>query len=296
VNEKRVQVGTHYYKRLQRYVYDLTLHHFDKTQVIWKRSADWVDDAITHHFLEKLKETFNAEAWNETVQESHEILERELRRKRAERQSLEADMQSVILIMETVSNASIIRKEEARYEEMERELERLTADIAALEKGYSQFAAFSAMRTSLFNVPMGWAKLSRDERHNFIAIFTDSIEVTEHKADDALRLVIHWRDNSTDVITIGRKPTTGRAWTAVDRNKLRELAQVKASQIEIAAAFPDLKWGHIRNAITRHVGRYTYPVTYVHKDETYNQFLARGGTTARPIRSFRDTSLEVCYQ
>jgi hypothetical protein len=78
--------------------------------------------------------------------------------------------------------------------------------------------------------------------------FIEQIEATPFDRS-GLMLQIKWRDQTTDEATLIRQSGGARDWLMSEVQELLALLDNDASQVEIAAAFPDRTWEAIRHRI-----------------------------------------------
>lgn len=277
---KRYQISTLYLKHKGRYTYELNVYNFVKPRMIWRRDATWIDDAITDRFLAKVKQTFKADAWRNATEEYRQNADKERKHKRALIRDHESAQANIMRNLENLDSVKMIKAQEARYDELDQEIERLKAELAALDEEYQQYASLDAMKTTFESAPTAWQHLTRDDRHSLLQIFIDHIDISDHKGNDRLTLVIYWREGSADILTIGKKASSGHAWTPWELERIRTLVSANAGQLEIAAAFPYLKWRQIRNCIHHRHGRYNCVMDDLRGDETYSEYIVRTGKIA----------------
>jgi len=84
--------------------------------------------------------------------------------------------------------------------------------------------------------------------------------------------------------SLAEKPKAAH-WTHENTQKLLSLFDANASQLELAAAFPELKWSQIFNEIRKHRGLARFTPIYLRKNETYNDYLASGGRKGKATPS-----------
>ncbi len=156
------------------------------------------------------------------------------------------------------------------------ERSRLQTKLAGLDLEIAQRQSLLKLRDTYFPAVSNWKNLTLDEQRLVLHVFLERIEITPLPAK-AIRVLIKWRDGSSDRVDIPRKGTTYTQWLASESNRLIELLERGASQLEIAAEFPKRTWSMIRNKILSFKGR--FPQTIAPKPikdrETYNNYMKR---------------------
>jgi hypothetical protein len=118
--------------------------------------------------------------------------------------------------------------------------------------------------------------MTQDERRNVLALFIDRIEASDYNRAGDMRLAVFWRDGSQDEIQLWHKSHASH-WSVENAERLLSLFDEGASQLELAAAFPDLKWYQIFNEIKKHRGLVRFTPSWLGKNETYNDYVESGG-------------------
>ncbi len=275
------KVGTVWIKSRQEYIYVLAEKHPGE-HIIWRRTASFIDSAITALVHEKLKVTFDETVWEKTIAAANLEYEEEKRRKYAQLATLERVMQSQVLSLEAVSNLDMIQAIEARYEEAQREHKRLTADLAAVTTQAQRLEALKRIKENCDPTLESWDTLLRDEQRAILHTFIDHIQATQTDGT-GIRLIVQWIDGSCDTVVLAKQTKNGwRNWLESETNTLLHMVATGAEQVEIAAAFPSRTWKQIMDKIAAHLGYGTadFALHPIREDETYEDFAQRAGDLA----------------
>jgi len=270
-------VGTNWVSPLQHYTYVLWAAH-PRDRYIWGKKADDVDLAITDLVRAKLSSTFDREKWSKTLDSFMKEQGHTRKLMLSQIEGLERVMENLIASLETLTNKDMIRAAQARYEDAKVEHERLSAEIASIDSNTVQLKALVRLKDEYGPALENWDNMTRDEKIVVLHAFINKVEA--HPVEDhGLCLVVHWKDSSSDEITLGRTATTGKPWSPSETDRLLELIDINASQVEIASEFPDRKWNLIRNKAWYLRGRgVLQPKPKPIKDqETYWEYLERVG-------------------
>lgn len=279
INGNMVRASVMWDKRAQSYLYTMRSSEPQGHEVIWARHADWIDQHIIYHLLHKLRATFQLDAWTEAVSNINESVEKEQKLKRAQLRSLEAAMKNLIDSIAALSNARMIQEVQNKYEEMEAEQKRLESDIQNLEQQRHQQFDLARAEELFEQAIQNWDSLSGDEQQDVLGLLIDRIDAVSHNRVD-FTLTIYWQDNSNTEIELGQKPKTSD-WSYEHIQLLKCLVENGASQLQIAKAFPNLKWYQIRYKIDVHCGNVKFPLIYLHKTESYEDYVANGSPDPR---------------
>lgn len=274
-------------------------HTSKKTEIaVWQRKASFIDDTVTELLLEKLKATFNFEAWKATLDNIAGDFKQERQLLQAQTDHLTRVMDNLLMSLGTLKNPQMIAAVEKQYTEAQRELERLKQEMYVSMQETQRQEQIEHIKESCEDVINDWPAMTTDERRLVVHLFVARIEAT--KLDDqAIHLRIIWQDASENEVTLPRDAGNGKFWMTEEMDKLVALMQSGADQITVAAAFPDRSWGKIRRRYvlyTKDLGKYerlTISPKPIREYETYNEYLKRSGqesTTSSSSESYSATS------
>lgn len=275
VDGRWVTVGTEYVKREQHYRYLLiTVDVFEVYQ--WSKHADAVDHAVCKFLHERLHETFDSEVWMEQLDALRHAFDRARKLKCSQRTALEGVMENIIGNLETATIPEMVKRMETRYEETQQEHRRLTAVIEAMDKESQVFVTAAQFKDTYEPLLTNWETIPHYDKRVLLHAFIDHIEAKPVERH-GLRLTIYWRDGESSEVTLTRQPTIGTKWTFVEADQLLDLLAKNASQVEIAAKFPDRVWRVIGDKIKNLRDRKTATFTPkpIRDHETHADYLKR---------------------
>lgn len=271
------KVGTHWVGPMQHYTYVLWAQHPDD-RYVWGRKAEIIDEAVVALLREKLEATFDSEAWEQTLEKAAEEFEKSHKRAQAQLRSLEGVMDNLIVSLETLDNGEMVRKVQERYEQAKSEHARLSAELAEASDDSQRLAAVRALKKNIAPTLENWKDLERGEKREVVHAFIERVKATAI-GNAALRLNIHWRDNSVNQVLVRSNASHTPHWLPDETERLLELYDNDVSQIEIAREFPDRDWNSIGNKLYRLRGTTTlrHNAKPIKNRETYQDYLDRVG-------------------
>lgn len=285
IDGKWYRAGCTFDKRNSCYLYSQYRVEVEGTVLEWTRRGTWIDEALVARFKQKLQATFDSDIWLETMQDTQQLVERERKVKRLQLASLSEQMQNLITSLKTLTHPYLIQEVEQRYSQMEREHERLEKELATLDhKQAGQIPIEQAM--NLFTrAASDWDLMTQDERRNVLTLFIDRIEASDYNRAGDMRLAVIWRDGKQDEIQLWHKSHASH-WSFENAEMLLSLFDNGANQLELAAAFPDLKWYQIFNEVKKHRGLVRFTPSWLGKNETYDDYVASGGRKGKASGSY----------
>jgi DNA invertase Pin-like site-specific DNA recombinase len=279
------KVGTAWVRPLEHYTYA----HMEASptgKYIWSKAAKFVDAEITKMLLYKMQATFNPAEWEKTVMSASERFRETSTRTAAQIRHLEKVMENQIASLETLSNPILIRQIEERYEAAQEEHARLKEELSSQGREKRELAALGKLRDTCGPALENWDNLTRNEKREVAAVFIDRVEATPVE-EHGLQLVVYWRDATSSEIVLPRQASTGVQWLPSEVARLLEMHDERATQVDIAAAFPHRTWDMIRNKLYSLIGAegYHFEVTPIRGHETYPMFLERTDGNREPYQA-----------
>ncbi len=276
VNGKRLNVGTEYVKRERHYKYILNTGD-DYDMYVWSKNAVWVDDAIVKLLHRNLEATFNSSLWAENLAAYEATYQQERKLKSAELAALEQTKRNLIASLETLTLPEMVRAAEERYKHAEQEYARLQADLITTENKSRRIAMVRALKDTYEPALKEWSKFTREEKRATLQAFIDYIEAIPVGRRNAIQFIVHWLGGKTSSMTLGQKPAIGTQWTFDEAESLLRLLGEGASQIEVAAEFPDRVWRVICDKIKNLRDRKsaTFTPKPIRDFESYNDYIVR---------------------
>lgn len=268
-------VGVHWNHQTGRYAYCFLSRGLNNP-VIWYKQACYIDEVVVLYLREKLHATFHPATWNSIIASFGDEYEQEQRRTLKQLASLERDMDRLVNNLAKLTNTEMIEKAQSQYEQHVLERSRLHAKVAEVDGVIAQKQTLLKLRDQYSSAVDNWDRLTLDEQRLVLHIFLDRIEV-EPLSDRGVKLLMRWRDSSSDLVEIPRKGTTYTQWLASESSRLIELLEQNAAQVEIAAAFPTRKWAIIRTKIQTLEKRFSpfFAPKPIKDRESYSDYLKR---------------------
>jgi hypothetical protein len=252
---------------------------------IWTRRGAWIDEAVVGRFKLRLRATFNVDTWKEALENTQQFVERERKIRRIQLSSLLEEMQNLVASLQTLKHPYLIEEVEKRYTQMEQERDRLESEIASLDLEKQQHISIEQAE-ALFNRAISeWDTMSQVERRNVLELFIQEIEASDYKRSGEMKLRITWKDGSSESIEIWHKPHAAH-WTRDGIENLLLLVDSGATQLEVAALFPNLRWYQIFNEIKKHRGIVRFTPSWLGNKETYSDYVASGGRKGKASGSY----------
>ncbi len=276
LNGRWRNVGVNWNKQLQSYRYLLKTADIGE-EYLWSKNASSIDEAISSLAIQTLQATFASDVWEKTLTAFQSHSSNEHKVKASQREALERVMERQIAILETLTTPEMIQAVEARFKEAKTEHARLTEALALEHNEERQIEALKTLRKTYAPALENWPKLRREEKRIILRAFIRRIEATPLDDNGLLQLVVYWRDGSKNSIVLRRTSTVGRPWSQTEIDELLALVDTRATQLDIAAAFPDRTWLTLRCKVydLRGRGALHVPRRTIFDEETYETYLVR---------------------
>ncbi|MBA3869513.1 MAG: recombinase family protein [Anaerolineae bacterium] len=287
IDGKLRRASTQYVGKFQHYGY--AVHNpYPLEYVVWWKKADFVDAALSKLLLEKLEATFNADEWQQRLDEFKGEFEKDRRFKLKQLEALQQTMDNLLLSLENLTHPEMIKRVQTRYTEAEKERKRLTDDVHSATAEMTRLESLASLREMCNPALASWDDMPREDKVVVIQSFMEQVKVTPLEGQ-AICLQIEWRDGSTDEVSLARQGTTYLQWLKTQEEHLFHLVDDGASQLEIAASFPNRTWDAIRQKVWAVRGKGSLQVSPlpITDTETYGDYLKRtnGGKTAHKARN-----------
>lgn len=277
IDGKWYDLGTRWAEH--RYVY--VLRSRETGVHVWSRNADLIDAKISELLHERLKTSFDDASWKKALAAATPNYQKERRRKAAQIEALEQTLEGYARNLPTLTSEYYIKLSEKQFEAAQIEHKRLMAELAALDDENARIKALEKLKDDLDPAGEGWPNFSRQKKRVIAQRVISRIEVEPTDKGGTL-LIVHWNDIEATVVELRQKVGNGKQWRPEEHAELLKL--VGASQIEIAAHFPDRTWQSIRQQIRKLNGTSVLegprPRPAMHEDETYDQYVMRVSSTS----------------
>lgn len=274
-----IRVGTRWSKTNGKYGYEHCSRHDDRISFWWRRAAT-VDQAITDALLQRIQATFDFDAWEGAVAELMQRVEEENALRESQLKQLQTVMDNLIASLSTLQHPQMIRSAEKQYEDAEAEFQRLQQEIASQQAHTVQMEQIRALRDSCGEIFANWPNMTRAAQREVVHGFVHRVEAVSREYL-GLDMVIYWTDGGQTHAYIASRPGGYLLWTEKEKQRVIQLVESEADQIEIARAFPDRSW----NSIMQQYYLLVPQAKRVKKrrrrliqlNETYNEYVARTG-------------------
>lgn len=287
VDGKVRRAATNYKSKFEQYAYAVYTP-YPIERVLWWKRADFIDVALSKLLVEKLEATFNADEWQQRLSEFKGEFEKDRRFKQKQLDALQQTMDNLLVSLEYLTHPEMIKRVQDRYTEAEQERKRLADDVHSATAEMARLEALSSLREMCTPALSSWDDMPREDKLVVVQSFIDRVMV-EPLEGQAIRMMVEWRDGSTDEVSLARQGTSYLQWLKTHESRLFDLVDEGASQLEIAAAFPERTWDAIRQKVWAVRGKGSLQVSPLPmKDaETYREYLKRtnGGQSTHKARN-----------
>jgi hypothetical protein len=154
----------------------------------------------------------------------------------------------------------MVERAQARYEAADGEIKMLTAELEALEAKTQHSLALIKARPALEKVIANWQVVPRQEKRALFEGFAIHIHITK-LSRSTKRITVCWRDGSASSYDVTRE-SRGYFWEDEELEKLRQMVEASADQVEILRAFPQYTWRAIQERYAYNFGDGHWPKSY----------------------------------
>lgn len=247
---------------------------------VWSKDAGYLDATVIDLLLSRLRDTFDFQKWEEDVNLSMQGVEADLRLKQAQLTQVGTVMDNLVASLASLTTPQLIGAVEKKYQDAQAERERLNQEVAVLSAHIANVEKIKTIRDTYQSVIDDWETSTRHMQREIVHSFIEKVKAEKIPGQTGLHLTIHWRDGSKNKIAMGRKGGHGTVWLPQDAEKLLKLVNSGASQLEIAQAFPNVRWKNIyrkHHFMTQKSLDFS-EVHPIHTYETYNEYVKRVGS------------------
>jgi len=232
-----------------------------RSQMVFRVKADWLDGAIDRLLLERLEATtLDESAWQSALESTRRDGYGEVRRMENEIRNAERAKLAIMENLKTLQNPEMVRQLQASYEANERNIMRLTAELAELQSGNRQRQSLLDMRPVLEKIITNWQAVPAEHRRELFQALAYHAKVTELDRLNR-RMTIHWRDGSTSDFDF-RRGAKRVFWSEEELNQMQEMVENAVPQWQILKAFPDCTWHMIVLRYFYHFGEGSFARIY----------------------------------
>jgi hypothetical protein len=278
-NDTWIRAGFQFEKHSQTYLYNLSAHDHLGSMTLWARRVSWIDQAIVYRFRKMIADTYKSQVWAELLEDDDSQYERDRKIKLSLINSVEQSQKNTVDAVSNAKSPEFIRDLEIKYEQLGQEKARLQKELDQIEQHRHKRLSVSQAKEIFRRANEDWTTLNLADQKALMAAFIERIEARGYTRAGAMELVITWRDGTVEAFELGRKPHEhyGATFSNKQRATLLKLFDSGATQLEIAKAFPTHQWWQIRHRLVRDRKTVRLSPTYLSKNETYEEYIAKGG-------------------
>lgn len=265
-------------KSMKSYAYTCAyLDTADNQQYLWSRRADYFDKIIDEMLHAKLKATFNHEVWEGVLSVAGEDFDAEERMLHHQLNTVEQKLQTLLDNFSYMQSKTLLKALEQEFSNYEQEKERLEAKLIALQGRMDQQETLIDLAKQAENVLENWGQMDSSERRAIAQVFIERIVVSQAGKHRVANVVIYWRDNSTDEFALPYRSDTWELWVPEEIERLRQLIEGNADQVQISSALPNRNWRAIRIKAYEIIGERKFHISPkpIRDKETFEDYQIR---------------------
>ncbi|NJM39411.1 MAG: hypothetical protein HC853_00895 [Anaerolineae bacterium] len=253
---------------------------------MWSRQARVIDEAVSESTRAKLESTFNDQNWRAAIGAVVERHQNRYRLTTAQIEALSTTMSNLVESLTHLKMPELIQQVEQQYAQAKSEKDRLESELAQDQQQSSLIEAIVKLRDEYEPAIANWDEQPPDKRRTIIQVFIDCVEVEPAKR--GTNITINWRDGSNDTLFV-RRPCKGVTWLPNETERLIKIINEGATQVEVAATFPERTWKAIGHKIKQLTSTtFTVGRKGIHEEERYADYLNRVHTP-KPVSSERSS-------
>jgi DNA invertase Pin-like site-specific DNA recombinase len=277
---------SHWESERQVYVYALYDGEMRKQ---WEITSTLIDQVVDRMLLERLRATtIDETAWQKAVSGSSKSAHVEVRRIENAIRNAENAQRGIVENLKSVAYPELVKQLEESYIASEQEIAQLQAELKRLQSDQGQRRLLLEARPVLEKVIAHWNSITREDRRELFDGFAERVLVS--KVDVVTRrITVYWRDGTETTECINRSEKY-YPWSDAEREKLRQMVERAASQIELLVAFPGANWRMIRERFVYHFGIEAWHSIYKGKKSRYGPYI-RWEDTEEYHQTNHDTQL-----
>ncbi len=238
---------------LGRQVYAYALYNGDLKKQ-WEITSSMVDAVVDRILLQRLRATTIDEAvWAKAVADAKGSSHVDVRRIEHAIRAAENAQRSVVENLKSLAYPELIKQLEEQYIASEQEIAQLRAELKHLQSDPGHQQLLVEALPVLETVIARWSEVSGEHRRELFDAFAERVLVS--KVDMVMRRIsVSWRDGTQTTECIKNRQQYF-AWSPDELERLRQMVENHASQVELLCAFPGVSWRGIRERYAYHFGR-----------------------------------------
>ncbi len=219
----------------------------------------------------------------------------------------EKDLADIVKRLDTLTNADLIRFQEASYQKVKHNISTYQAELTRIDALEADHAKRVEVRTRLFELTKDYRGLSLEDKRLVLQLCVERVEA--RRDDNDLTITVVYRGGKTQSRTIGLKPD---GWTKAELSTLTTMMDENRTSLQIAGMLSGRTWQALvfqaRRITGRTLSKRKVPLAvketfldYLNRapvgyPEAYYETLAQGpeALLALLARSPEDVSAEYC--
>jgi hypothetical protein len=244
---------------------------------LWSRRCNYFDQVITEMMHNKLRETFDPKVWDNVLANAESDFNTERRALTTQLQSVNQKMQAIVTNFSYVQTPTLFQALEQEYRNYEKEQTRLQNKLTTLERRVQRQEALMHLARQAENVLANWHQMNLKDQRTVAHAFIVRIVVTPTGKHRVADVEIQWRDESTNKFVLPYRADKWTLWIPEEVERLTELLERQATQVEMAQALPERNWRAIRIKIYEITGTRSFHIApkVIRDEETYAAYLER---------------------
>jgi hypothetical protein len=209
-------------------------------------ASDMLDRTVDEMLVERLKATtLDEDLWQSALESTQKSPHKEVRRIENAIRAAERAQAGIVDNLKVVSLPELIKQMEMSYAAHGRDIERWRAELTELQQDNRHRRVLIGARPVLDMVIARWSDVPRTSRRELFDALALRIEVS--KVDMLYRrITVCWRDGSqSSVVVAQQRPNI--SWSPTDLQRLQQMVENSADQVDILRAFAGMKWRSIQN-------------------------------------------------
>jgi len=242
---------SHWDQERQVYIYAL---YGEEMKKLWAITASLVDEMVDRMLLERLRATtIDESAWEKAVTNAAQNTHVEVRRIENAIRNAENAQCSIIENLKSVAYPELVKQLEDSYIASEQEIAQLRAELQRFQSERGSRRLLLEARPVLEMIIARWREIPGESRRELFDGFAERVLVS--KVDLVTRrLTVCWRDGTETTECIKNRQQYF-SWSQDELERLGQMVENHASQVELLRAFPGVSWRGIRERYAYHFGR-----------------------------------------
>ncbi|NJM41772.1 MAG: hypothetical protein HC853_13940 [Anaerolineae bacterium] len=250
-------ISTFWQAHLRYYLYQCTLTNGAESRetTAWVRKAATLDAAVSRIVKEKLATTFTDQAWKRSIDGVESQFRAEERLKTSQIDALQATLDNLVQSLSVLKSAEMVKAVEDKFQQTQIQRDELQRSLNQLRQESSYIETLYQLRDEYQPSIANWDHYTNEQKQIVMQAFVAHIELESHGRGSG-HLTIYWKDGSQDTTPLRMQHQHGEGWLPEERERLTQLVERNASQLEIAEMFPTRTWSSIVSSARIATGKY----------------------------------------